>query len=98
MGSNRENSNIAIAILDKWRIWTYSISHFNINKNVFKHPQLMFKDAYSYLSLLFKLGGQKILLYRRQWNTSTRSKQFLEVSLKSEKIMLIGPQNLEYNC
>ena len=26
MGSNRVKSNIAIAILDKWRIWT--ISHF----------------------------------------------------------------------
>ena len=29
MGSNREKLNIAIAILDKWRIWTYPISHFN---------------------------------------------------------------------
>ena len=28
MGSNREKSNIAIAILDKWRIWTYPISPF----------------------------------------------------------------------
>ena len=26
MGSNREKSNIAIAILDKWRIWIYPIS------------------------------------------------------------------------
>ena len=29
MGSNREKSNIAIAILDKWGIRTYPISHFN---------------------------------------------------------------------
>ena len=28
MGSNREKSNIAIAILDKWRILTNPISHF----------------------------------------------------------------------
>ena len=27
-GSNREKFNIAIAILAKWRIWTYPISHF----------------------------------------------------------------------
>ena len=27
-GSNREKFNIAIAILDKWRIWTYPIRHF----------------------------------------------------------------------
>ena len=28
IGSKREKSNIAIAILDKWRIWTYPISPF----------------------------------------------------------------------
>ena len=31
MGSNREKSNIAIAILDRWRIWAYPISHFKGN-------------------------------------------------------------------
>ena len=33
MGSNREKSNNAIAILEKFTIWTYLIiSHFNVNK------------------------------------------------------------------
>ena len=35
MGSNRENSNIAITILDKWIILTYPISHFNIKNGNF---------------------------------------------------------------
>ena len=33
MGSNREKSNNAIAILDKWRIWTYPIGPFKKNKD-----------------------------------------------------------------
>ena len=34
MGSNRGESNIAIAILDNWRIWTYPISPFNELSNI----------------------------------------------------------------
>ena len=36
MGSNREKSNIAIAILDKWSIWTYPISSLNSCKDMRK--------------------------------------------------------------
>ena len=37
MGINRENSNIAIAILEKFIIWTHPISHFN-KKSVVNAP------------------------------------------------------------
>ena len=31
MGSNREKSNIGIALLEKFTIWTYPISHYRLN-------------------------------------------------------------------
>ena len=38
-GSNREKSNIAIAILDKWRILSYPISHFNLKGALYEALQ-----------------------------------------------------------
>ena len=51
MGSNREKFNIAIAILEKWRIWTYPISPFKKYNN-YRLDKLYF--LYLWFETLYK--------------------------------------------
>ena len=55
MGSNKEKYNIAIAILDKWSIWTYPISPF---KAVKKYPKEIKLWLEIWNSLIFVGGVQ----------------------------------------
>ena len=84
MGSNRQKSNIGIAILDKWRIWTYPISPFKKKNCVPITCTNLWKACFS---------NKKYLITVHTPDTNCESIFFIENPVINIFLKIIGAKN-----